>query len=87
MYKIRFKEINEVKVFVSEAINLENIDIIVRQDRYIVDGKSIMGIFSLNLLNDMYLEITGSDEEKEKFLQKISETNMEISEIRVAIRK
>jgi phosphotransferase system HPr-like phosphotransfer protein len=87
MYKIRFKEINEVKVFVSEAINLENIDIIIRQDRYIVDGKSIMGIFSLNLLNDMYLEITGSDEEKEKFLQKISETNMEISEIRVAIRK
>ena len=56
MMTIRLKNINDVKAF-NEAALLCNSEMYIRQGRYVVDAKSIMGIFSLNLLEDLYLEI------------------------------
>jgi phosphotransferase system HPr-like phosphotransfer protein len=34
-----------------------NLELTIKQGKYVVDGRSLMGIFSLNLLQDMMLEI------------------------------
>lgn len=46
--KIKLSTTNDVKEFVNAAM-LCSCQIDVRHGRYIVDGKSIMGLFSLNL--------------------------------------
>ena len=50
--KILLNSVEKVKNFVNEASNIEG-DITITSGRYVVDAKSIMGIFSLNLTNDM----------------------------------
>ncbi len=53
---IRLNTVNDVKMFVSEVMKYNcNFDII--SDRYIVDAKSIMGIFSLDLSKPLILRI------------------------------
>jgi len=43
--------IDSVKDFVSAANKYTGIDIFLRSGRYVIDAKSIMGIFSLDLTN------------------------------------
>ena len=57
---IKLNTINEVRLF-NEAALLCNSDIFIRQGRYYIDAKSTMGIFSLNLLEDLYLEISENE--------------------------
>ena len=47
---IELKTIQDVKDFVEVNSKYYDCEIVVKQGRYIVDGKSILGIFSLNLL-------------------------------------
>lgn len=65
--KIRLKTIDSVKDFVSAMSKLESeIDLI--SGRYIINAKSIMGIFSLDLTKDIEVKISEIDkEELEKF--------------------
>ena len=58
---IRLPSVKEVKDFVS-AISSCDFDLDIAADRYIVDAKSIMGIFSLDLSKPLELRII-SDEE------------------------
>lgn len=44
--------------------------------RYVIDGKSIMGIFSLDLSTPKMLEIHASNDEAEGFLEKIKDICM-----------
>lgn len=50
---IELKTIQDVKDFVEISSKYHDSDIVAKQGRYIVDGKSILGIFSLNLLEPM----------------------------------
>lgn len=60
---IRLETINDVKNFVSAVTTFEcDFDIVA--ERYIVDAKSIMGIFSLDLSKPLELNIN-TDDEKE----------------------
>ena len=52
--KIRLSSIQDVRNFV-DAVTKHNIDIDLSSGRYVVDAKSIMGIFSLDLLNPITL--------------------------------
>lgn len=61
--KIKLDTINDVKNFVS-AVTLFECDFDIVADRYIVDAKSIMGIFSLDLSKPLSLHIN-TDDEKE----------------------
>lgn len=48
--KININTIEKAKEFVSICSKYHNGDILVKQNKYAVDGKSILGIFSLNLV-------------------------------------
>lgn len=48
--KININTIEKAKEFVSICSKYHDGDILVKQNKYAVDGKSILGIFSLNLV-------------------------------------
>lgn len=58
---IKLPSVKEVKDFVS-AVSLCGCDIDIAADRYIIDAKSIMGIFSLDLSKPLELRIISDDE-------------------------
>lgn len=55
-FEIQLNSINDVKVFVN-TVNKYSFDIDLISGRYIVDAKSIMGIFSLDLAKPIKVEI------------------------------
>ncbi len=62
---IELKTIQNVKNFVEISNDYPNSEIVIKQGRYKVDGKSILGIFSLNLLEPIKVVID-SDYENDK---------------------
>ena len=69
---IRLNSIEKVKNFVSRVSTFEcDVDII--YGRYVIDGKSMMGIFSLNLMNPITVMILSNDEEDLKKFFEIME--------------
>ncbi len=68
---IRLRSVDDVNEFVALA-SLNQGDVDIRCDRYVVDAKSILGILSLNLKKVLTVDIYAGDlEEKiEKFLVK-----------------
>jgi len=65
-FNIKLTSINDVKSFVSIA-NDQSYEIDLVSGRYIIDGKSIMGIFSLDLTKPIRVEVHASDEEGAAF--------------------
>lgn len=66
---IRLSTVDNVKRFVNDIMEFDcEFDIV--SDRYIVDAKSIMGIFSLDLSKILQLRIQTDDEQ---ILEKIEE--------------
>jgi hypothetical protein len=66
VYDIRLSTIEDVRNFVN-AVTACEYDVDLASGRYIVDAKSIMGIFSLDLLNPIRMTIhTDEDTEFEK---------------------
>ena len=61
--EIRLSTIADVRDFVN-IVSATNIDVDLSSGRYIVDGKSIMGIFSLDLLSPITLTVRSGDAEK-----------------------
>lgn len=73
LMKIKLNTINEVKKF-NEAALVCKSDIYVGQGRYLVNAKSTMGLFSLNLLEELELHIEEKDNgESLNFIQSIRE--------------
>lgn len=64
---IRLSSIQDVRTFV-DIVTKYNIDIDLASGRYIVDAKSIMGIFSLDLLNPIKLSAQTDNENEIKAL-------------------
>ncbi|MGN1340545.1 MAG: HPr family phosphocarrier protein [Oscillospiraceae bacterium] len=58
---IKLTSVKEVRDFVS-AVSSCGCDIDIAADRYIIDAKSIMGIFSLDLSKPLELRIISDDE-------------------------
>lgn len=70
--KIKLALAEDIKKFVNEARTFTS-DINVRSGNYVVDGKSILGLFSINTSNSIEIELVSSDlEEIEKFNVMIS---------------
>lgn len=59
--KVKLAAIDDVKNFVNIATRF-NCEIDVVSGRYVVDAKSIMGLFSLDLSRPLLLKIDSSDE-------------------------
>lgn len=65
--KLKFVTFDDIKNFNRLATQLES-DVLLKSGRYVIDGKSIEGIFSLSLDKPVELEIIGrNDEEIEEF--------------------
>lgn len=60
-YKVSLESVDKVKNFV-QIIGKFNIDIDLRSDRYIIDAKSIMGVFSLDLSKILNLDVHTDDD-------------------------
>ena len=59
-FNISLKAINDVKDFVN-IVNRYDFDVDLSTGRYVVDAKSIMGIFSLDLSKAIKVEIYSDD--------------------------
>lgn len=59
-FNILLKSINDVKDFVN-IVNKYDFDVDLTSGRYIVDAKSIMGIFSLDLSKPIKVEVHNED--------------------------
>jgi phosphotransferase system HPr-like phosphotransfer protein len=66
---IRLSTIQDVNQFVKTVSGADH-EIDLSSGRYVVDGKSIMGIFSLDLLNPIKMSIHG--DHTEELLEKLS---------------
>jgi phosphotransferase system HPr-like phosphotransfer protein len=62
-FNIQLKSINDVKDFVN-IVNKYDFDVDLSSGRYIVDAKSIMGIFSLDLSKPIKVEVHSDDCQK-----------------------
>ena len=58
--QISLQMASQVKTFVS-IVQKYSYEIDLRSDRYVVDAKSILGIFSLDLSKPIYVEIHSND--------------------------
>lgn len=72
---VKFSCVEDVKKFVRYA-EQQSFEIDLVNGRYVIDGKSIMGIFSLDLSTPKMLEIHSSNDEAEGFLEKIKDICM-----------
>ncbi len=70
--KIHLSYINDVRAIVSAASEM-SCDVDLVSGRYIIDAKSIMGIFSLDFAKPITVEIHGTDEEADRFIAKIKD--------------
>jgi phosphotransferase system HPr-like phosphotransfer protein len=59
-FSIMLKSSNDVKDFVN-IVNKYNFDVDLASGRYVVDAKSIMGIFSLDLSKPIRVEVHTED--------------------------
>ena len=60
-FNIMLDSINKVKIFVNIVAKCDY-DVDLTSGRYVVDAKSIMGIFSLDLSKPIKLDIHGDDD-------------------------
>ena len=67
-YRLDLNSIEKVKGFVSAISNMEGYFDLV-SGRYVVDAKSIMGIFSLDLSRALTLIVHADDEKSAGFLE------------------
>ena len=66
--RISLNSIDKVKSFVNELVKFSDVDFDLVSGRYVIDAKSIMGIFSLDLSKPIDLAIH-TDDGLEKILE------------------
>lgn len=66
---VSLNSIDKVKSFVNEMCRIEG-DVFLHTGRYVIDAKSIMGIFSLDLSKPITLEVEDWKEEYALLLEK-----------------
>lgn len=57
---IRLSTVQDIRAFV-EAVTMTDVEVDLSSHRYVVDAKSIMGIYSLDLLNPIKMIVHSDD--------------------------
>ena len=70
--RISLNSIDKVKSFVNELVHYSDVDFDLVSGRYVIDAKSIMGIFSLDLSKPIDLNIHADDGEMEDILSHVA---------------
>ncbi len=78
MYKfnVAISSINEVKEFVNAACK-QMVDIDIISGRYVIDAKSIMGIFSIDLTKPVTVSVNGTEEDYNAFREAVKDMIVE----------
>lgn len=71
-FDIVLGSIHDVKLFVN-ATTRQDCDIDVVSGRYVVDAKSIMGIFSIDLAKPIHIEVHGTEEQAAQFYETVKQ--------------
>ena len=66
---VKMGAVSDITTFVKIASSIDG-DILVKKGRYCIDGKSLMGMFSLDLTNGAIVEYPEDAIELENFLMK-----------------
>lgn len=69
--KIRFNNVDEVKQYIVKAMMIGG-DILIKHGKYTIDGKSLMGIFSLDLENELDIEFYNLSENDTRIVNSLS---------------
>ena len=78
MCKVMLNSVDKVKQFVNLTSKVDG-DVFLQSGRYVIDAKSIMGIFSIDLTKPLEMSFEKcSDEERDNYLKKIQEFIMEV---------
>lgn len=72
MVKVSLGNIDKVKKFVSHVTRFDT-DMDLVSDRYVVDAKSILGIFSMDLSKPLKLQIHAGGEDAGRILESLKE--------------
>ena len=78
-FYVSLSSIDEVKRFVDAATRCA-CEIDVLSGRYVINAKSIMGLFSLDLSQPVRVEVHGSDSEREAFEQSVAAFEVKMPE-------
>ncbi len=70
--RISLNSIDKVKSFVNELVRYSDVDFDLVSGRYVIDAKSIMGLFSLDLSKPIDLNIHADDGEMEDILSHLA---------------
>ena len=70
--RISLNSIDKVKSFVNELVRYSDVDFDLVSGRYVIDAKSIMGIFSLDLSKPIDLNIHADEGEVEDILSHLA---------------
>lgn len=72
-FQVLLTSINHVKSFVTAAAMCScEIDVI--SGRYVIDAKSIMGLFSLDLSKPITVRVLGTEQEADEFYRAVKST-------------
>lgn len=69
-FNILLSSINDIKAFVN-IVNKYEFDVDLTSGRYVVDAKSIMGIFSLDLSKPIKVDVHSEGEDSDKFIDEV----------------
>ncbi len=67
--RISLNSIDKVKSFVNDLVRFQDVDFDLVSGRYVIDAKSIMGIFSLDLSKPIDCNIHAGDANMEEILK------------------
>lgn len=71
-FSVSLTSVDQVKQFVDAACRC-SCEVDVSSGRYVVNAKSIMGLFSLDLSQPVGVSVRGSREEEEEFRTRVAE--------------
>ena len=74
-FSIKLDTVELVKDFVTLTSRIDG-DVMIKSDRWIINGKSIMGIFSLDLSKELNCEIEASEEQVKIFEEGLRKLNL-----------
>lgn len=64
---IKVNNMSDIKAFLEHAMKVEG-DVIVKKGIYVIDGKSVMGIFSLDVTSGFSVEYPAAATEFDEFI-------------------
>lgn len=69
-FSVQLNSVSDIKTFV-DACGRLSCDVDVRCERYLVDGKSIMGLFSIDLSAPIQVEVHGTQAQADALRQNV----------------